>query len=278
MYVFRGCLLIVALAPCFVRSETVESLHQKAQEALKSGNGNEAITLAGRAVELEPKNASVYFFRGQLFERLQKHKEAIKDYDETLKLKPDLAAAYQLRGSEHFKAGHIIESLADFDRFLELMPAEKPSHWQRGISLYYAGKFDEGAKQFALADVISFNDVENAVWHLMCLARKSTIDEARKSVLKIGFDRRVPLMKIYELFQGKATPEEVLAAAREGQPAPAELRMRLFYAHLYLGFYAEVTGDSKKALEFLRQAAEEAPTPHYMGDVARVHRDLLLKK
>ena len=69
-----------------------------------------------------------------------------------------------------------------------------------------------------------------------------------------------------------------MTAVREGQPEPGELRMRLFYAHLYLGLYAEVNGDAKKALEYMRQAADEAPSPHYMGDVARVHRDILTKK
>ncbi len=270
-------LLALVFASSADAADTVASLHQKARDALKAGKQDDAVSFAGMAIALEPKNPRVYLFRGTVFEALQKHAEAVKDFDETLKFQPDLAEAFQRRGSEHFKLGHIQESLADFDKFLELRPEERPSHWQRGISLYYAGKYEEGAKQFALADKISINDVENAVWHLMCLTRKSGIDEARKSLLKIGFDRRVPLMKIYELFQGKATPEDVLSAARQGQPAPAELRMRLFYAHLYLGLYAEITGDSKKALEFLRQAAEEAP-PHYMGDVARVHRDILLKK
>ena len=125
------------------------------------------------------------------------------------------------------------------------------------------------------------NDVENAVWHYLCVARKSGAEEARKSLLKIGHDRRVPLMQVYALFQGKATPENVLAAVREGAPTPDELRSRLFYAHLYLGLYADSTGDKKKALEFMKQAAEEAPrpnnVPNYMGDVARVHRDILMK-
>lgn len=259
-------------------AETVQSLHQKAGDALKAGKGDDAISLAGMAIALEPKNPRVYLFRGTAFEALQKHAEAVKDFDEVLKLRPDLAEAYQRRGSEHFKLGHIQESLADFDKFLELRPQEKPGHWQRGISLYYAGRFDEGAKQFAGYEAVTTNDVENSVWHFICLARKSDIEEARKSMLKIGFDRRVPLMQVYALFQGKATPEDVLAATREGAPNAAELRLRLFYAHLYLGLYAEVTGDKKKALDYFRQAADEAPSPHYMGDVARVHRDILLKK
>lgn len=259
-------------------ADSAEELQKKAAQALQEGKADEAVRLAGMAVALEPKKADGYFFRGQVYERLQKHAEAIQDFDTAVELKPDLADAYQFRGAEHFKLGHIRQSLADFDKYLELRPDQRPGHWQRGITLYYAGQFDEGARQFARYEAVTKNDVENAVWHYLCVARKSGEEEARKSLLKIGHDRRVPLMQVYDLFKGKATPEDVLAAVREGSPDPKELRMRQFYAHLYLGLYAEARGDKKKALEFMKQAADEAPTPHYMGDVARVHRDILLKE
>ena len=48
--------------------------------------------------------------------------------------------------------------------------------------------------------------------------------------------------------------------------------------HLYLGLYYEATGDGRLALEHLTKAADDHPFPHYMGDVARVHRDLLRKQ
>jgi lipoprotein NlpI len=55
------------------------------------------------------------------------------------------------------------------------------------------------------------------------------------------------------------------------------LRQQLFYAHLYLGLYHEATGDQPRALEHLTKAAGDYQPGHYMGDVARVHRDLLRK-
>ena len=85
-------------------------------------------------------------------------------------------------------------------------------------------------------------------------------------------------MVIYDLFAGRAKPEEVLAAVREGDPPSRELTTRLFHAHLYLGLYYDATGDTKKALEHLEQAAEDQGIGRYMGDVARVHRQLLSNK
>ena len=56
-----------------------------------------------------------------------------------------------------------------------------------------------------------------------------------------------------------------------------ELHHRLFYAHLYLGLYYDSLGDKKQALEHMTRAAGDYKISHYMGDVARVHRDILQK-
>ena len=119
------------------------------------------------------------------------------------------------------------------------------------------------------------NDVENAAWHYLCNARVVGVERARSEMLKIGKDRRVPMMEVYALCAGKAKPADVLAAARAGDPGEADLKRRLFYAHLYLGLYYEAEGDKKKALEHMTKAADDYQTGQYMGDVARVARNTL---
>jgi lipoprotein NlpI len=108
------------------------------------------------------------------------------------------------------------------------------------------------------------------------MARELGVDKARSDMLKIGMDRRVPLMQIYALFAGQAKPKDVWDAVRNGQPEEKEMQLRMFYAHLYLGLFEEVNGDKKKALEHLK-AAEQLPVGGYMWDVARVHRGILEK-
>ena len=58
---------------------------------------------------------------------------------------------------------------------------------------------------------------------------------------------------------------------------PAARRDQRFYAHLYLGLYFEALGDAKLAREHITRAAEDFSENHYMGDVARVHLQLLNK-
>jgi lipoprotein NlpI len=255
-----------------------DDLLDRAEAALEAGKAKEALALADEAVGKAPTSARARFVRGLAHEELREHKEAVADFDKALDLDGKLAEAYNHRGSERFKLGQVKESVADFDEYLKLRPEEKDGHWRRGISLYYAGQFEEGKKQFEGYERKDTNDVENAVWHYLCNARVVGVEKARAAMLKIGKDRRVPMTEVYALYAGKAKPDDVLKAARAGNPKEEELKRHLFYAHLYLGLYYEAEGDKEKAREHITKAADDYRIGHYMGDVARVHRDLLKKE
>jgi hypothetical protein len=81
------------------------------------------------------------------------------------------------------------------------------------------------------------------------------------------------MREIYEMFRGILGPEDVLAAGS------GSVRGR-FYAHLYVGLYAEAAGNSARALEHIRAAAAEeyAQAGGYMQIVARVHLGMLERK
>ena len=254
-----------------------EDYAKQAQVALRAGEADKALELAEKAVAANPKDAECLFVRGLVLSAVHKPADAIADFNKVLQIDPKMVEAYDRRGSEEFKLSRFADSVADFDRYLEARPDQRSGHWRRGISLYYAGKYDEGRKQFAGYEKVDTNDVENAVWHFLCAARSDGVENARASMLKIGKDSRVPLMRVYDLFHGDAKPEDVLAAAWASDPNKEELNSRLFYAHLYLGLYFDVTGDPKQALEQMTLAAHKHTTAEYMGDVARVHERLLLK-
>jgi len=224
------------------------------------------------------RSAETHLARGIMLDESRQYKEAIRQFGEAIRLRADFADAYDHRGSAHFKLGHIKESIEDFDRYLKLQPKEEPGHWRRGIAFYYAGRFQEGKKQFEAYQQVDRNDVENAVWSYLCMARTDGVAKARAAMLKVGQDRRVPMTEIYGLFAGRAAPRDVLAAAEAAKPSAEEQNLRLFYAHLYLGLYYESLGDRRQTAEHIGLAAEKYPVKGYMGDVARVHWDLLRRK
>ena len=269
---FLGLIFSVAGA---APDKSADELLTQAGVSFGRGTREDAIELATKAIEVEPKNAKAYYVRGRFYAEVRQPQKAVKDFNQALVLDPKSALPYYHRGEESFKLGRVKESAADFDKFLDLSPDQAPKLWQRGISLYYAGRYDDGQRQFELHQTINSNDVENAVWHFLCVARRAGIDKARAALLKVENDQRVPMMQIYALYAGKGSAEEVMKAATTGKSSPNELNERLFYTHLYLGLYFDVAANEKMAREHIVQAAELFKVEHYMGDVARIHAALM---
>lgn len=171
------------------------------------------------------------------------------------------------RAVADFLAGRVAESVEGFDRLAALAPSAAPQLWQRGIALYYVGRYDDCRAQFERHRTVNPNDVENAAWHFLCVARLESPERARAALLPVGPDPRRPMREVYEMFRGVMTPDAVLAAAGEEPRAQ-------FYAELYVGLYHEAFGNASEAAAHIAAAAADrfAPAGGYMHAVARIHR------
>ena len=170
------------------------------------------------------------------------------------------------RAMADFRAGRIEQSLDGFDRVAKISPADAPYLWQRGIAQYYAGKYRECRDMFVSHRTVNPDDVENAVWHFLCVARAESPDAARRQMLPVGPDARVPMREVYRMFKGEMTQAQVMKAA--GSDLSAQ-----FFARLYVGLYLEATGNRDAGRAQIEIAAEDrfARVGGYMHDVARVH-------
>jgi lipoprotein NlpI len=169
------------------------------------------------------------------------------------------------RAVADFLAGRVAESVVGFDTLARLEPARAPQLWQRGIALYYAGRYQDCRSQFESHRTVNPNDVENAAWHFLCVARAESPDRARAALLPVGPDARSPMRQVYEMFRGDLEPDDVMAAA--GTRPDAQ-----FYAHLYIGLYAEALGNTALALAHIKAAADDRYTMGgYMHTVAKIH-------
>jgi lipoprotein NlpI len=170
------------------------------------------------------------------------------------------------RGIAHFQAGRIAESVAEFDTVVRLAPREAPYLWQRGIALYYAGRYRDCREQFESHRTVNPDDVENAAWHFLCVARAESPEQAKAALLPVGPDARVPMREVYQMLQGTLSAERVLAAGDRGVESA-------FYARLYVGLYYDALGQEADALTHIRAAAADryAEAGGYMHMVARVH-------
>jgi len=186
---------------------------------------------------------------------------------------------FHQRGVQHFFAGNLQQALKDWDREIALQPSRAPHHWQRGLVLYYLGLYEKGVAQFESHQTVNGNDVENAAWHFLCVARArgGSVEKAREKFIPIVGDGRVPMREIHHLFAGKGEPKDVIDAATK-EASGEVLRNQLCYAHLYLGLYYEALGDDQKAKKHLKLSAIDYRMDHYMGMVAQLHHRLLTQK
>src|SRR5882672_7692527 len=151
------------------------------------------------------------------------------------------------RAVADFQNGRFAESAAAFDVLAKAVPAEAPYLWQRGIALYYAGRYDDCRRQFESHRTVNPDDVENAAWHFLCVARAESPAKARAALLPVGPDARAPMTQVYDMFTGALSADEVLAAAGT-QPASR------FYANLYVGLYLDALGNRESALAHIAEA------------------------
>lgn len=174
------------------------------------------------------------------------------------------------RAVDEFEQGRFAQSAATFDEAAKMIPQEAPYLWQRGIALYYAGRYTDCRRQFESHRAVNPDDVENAAWHFLCVAREQAPDNARAALLPVGPDPRPPMREVYQMFQGRLTAEDVLKAA-------GNRPLGQFYAHLYIGLYSEALGRNDLALRHIKEAASDryAPVGGYMHMVAVVHLKVL---
>ena len=212
--------------------------------------------------------------KAQQLESAGNYQAAFDSLSKRIKEAPDEHVLYYWRGRQAFCLSRIDDAVADFDHYYEHVPSVRSRQWERGIALYYAGRYEDGAQQFNSYQGFDSTDVENAIWHFLCTAKKDGVDAARKRILPVNRDTRVPMMEILRLFRGESTPEKVLEQANAASHENGKPSRPLFYAHLYIGLHYDVQGEKELAAKHLKKAQAEK-IPHYMWNVADVHVKLL---
>ncbi|NDJ24953.1 hypothetical protein GS682_25570 [Nostoc sp. B(2019)] len=192
----------------------------------------------------------------------------LKRWNEIIREQPKNPNVYIRRGMVNFQLAKIDESIQDFGMAEQLDARLKPYLWQRGLSYYYADKFAEGAQQFEIDLTVNAQDVEETVWRYLCIAGLTNVTEARNSLLAVKNDPRRVMQRVYDLYAGNCTPDDVLTVGQlEGTKGN-------FYSHLYLGLYYEAENNLDLAQDYIVKAADKYKIDDYMWYLAQVHKTL----
>lgn len=187
------------------------------------------------------------------------------------------------RGDAHFKLGEFAKAVAEYERMVELDPSIEKSHWRRGIAAFYAGRYDKAAHQFEIYNSFDNVDRENGIWRYFSQFKAYGKEKAREGLLKYEKDDREPFPDVYQLFEGKRTPEQILEKLKSAELGDEARKSRSFYAHLYIGLNLAVEGKTAEAIPHLRKSVENKWArgagfgPDYMWHVGRLHYEQLTR-
>ncbi|MDZ4836280.1 MAG: tetratricopeptide repeat protein [Candidatus Melainabacteria bacterium] len=128
-----------------------KELHAKAEEAIKGGRHNEAITHLTHAIKSNGNQTVLYHRRG--LAKLQLHspdqnESALRDLDLAVKKDPRLLEALLDRAAARIELKQFEQATEDYDKLLRLGKDTDNVHYGRGLAKYYSGEFAEAESEF----------------------------------------------------------------------------------------------------------------------------------
>ena len=129
----------VGVAMCLVLPMSFAQAHESLPEQIA------AVT---SKIKRDPKNASLYLQRGELYRLHRNWARAAADYDRVARLRPDLKVVDLVRGKLYFESGKFQRARLALDRFLSRQPDHYEGLITRARVLAKLGARFEAAKDF----------------------------------------------------------------------------------------------------------------------------------
>jgi tetratricopeptide (TPR) repeat protein len=148
---------------------------------VRLGSIEDRIQNLDKAITLHPESPELHWRKGNALDDLERHEEAMKEYDEAIRLEPTKSteSAYHYdKGNTLCKLGRYEEAIKEYDEAIKLNPnnptlmtaynhnrdvalrrykrailrEEEDYHENKGIELLAAGKYDDAIKEFEKAN------------------------------------------------------------------------------------------------------------------------------
>lgn len=204
--------------------------------------------------ELKPaQKAQAFFERGVLYDSFGLSNLARIDFNRALRINPKMADAYNFVGIHLTMAGQFNKAYEAFDSTLELQPDHQYVYLNRGISLYYGGHEKLAVEDLVMFHQLDVTDPYRVIWRYIAEQR---VNKAQALATLKKNQQRVdgtPWAKqIGELFLMNISEAQFIAGLTDNVGSAKEMAERLCEAYFYLGIYARIYHQPKRALNYFK--------------------------
>jgi tetratricopeptide (TPR) repeat protein len=218
--------------------------------------------------------ASAFADRGVAYEHKGEYIRAIQDYGQAIKLDPHFTVAFSERAGVFKRKGKYERAIKDYDKAIQDLPSLASLRgWydSRGVVHFYLSQFAAAQQDFT-AVLAKVPNSYAAIWLYLARVRagQSASDELADYAAKL--DLKNWPGPVIDLYLGKATPDAVLAAAKDSDPKKD--KERHCAAYFYLGQKALLEHKRAKARHLFQQSLDTRFTNSdmYRGSQAELQR------
>jgi tetratricopeptide (TPR) repeat protein len=237
----------------------------RAEVYRKNGDRDRALADFGKAIELAPNDAFAYAHRGFLHEHAGDVDRALADYNTAIRLNPSYAAAYGARGDILFRKGDLERALADHSKVIALDPNDALAYRKRGV--IYRVKGDLGRMLADFDKAVAFDPKYSDGYYYRGFVHLATGDLARAIA---DYDRAIELHPVYF----SALFERGVANLYSGSAAKALADLKqaheLHALQPYTALWLDIVSKRAKLASPLAQAIENVDMTQWPAPVVRM--------
>ena len=141
-----------------------DRLMELGQNQYTNGEFANAIENYTTALEIKPRDASTYYWRGSAFESAGTYDRAIQDFTKAVSIDPSDASNYAARGRAYRKAGDYERAIQDYSSALAIDPRNASNLLLRAMIYDDIEKFDLAVADLTRAIALAPNDPSNYTW------------------------------------------------------------------------------------------------------------------
>ena len=131
----------VATTEEILETDPIE-LSNQGENFIEEGQYDRAIAYLNKAIEINPRYAKAYSYRGSAYAGKGHYDKAISDCNKAIAINPRDAHAYGYRGIVHFNKGQYDKAISDFNKAIEINPRDAEVYNSRGGAYLAKGKIN----------------------------------------------------------------------------------------------------------------------------------------